>query len=67
MSRYTGGKLPDYIKDTDLPLLGSSLPVVMEDGNWTSVLVEFESQIQRGVESIRMCIILSTYLFRDVR
>lgn len=51
MSRkYTGGKLPDYIKDTDLPLLGADLPVVMQDGQWTDVLVEFESQKQRGVD-----------------
>lgn len=50
MSIYTGGKLPDYIKDTDLPLLGGDLQVVMDDGNWMSVLVDFESQVQRGVD-----------------
>jgi hypothetical protein len=45
-----GGKLADYIKDTDLPLLGSNLPVIFEDGNWSSMLVEFESQVRAGID-----------------
>lgn len=47
---YTGGVLPDYIKDTDLPLLGSSAPVVVENGDWTKYLVEYETQKKRNVD-----------------
>jgi hypothetical protein len=45
-----GGKIADYIKDTDLPLLGSNLPVIFNDGNWTSMLVEYEAQSRGGID-----------------
>lgn len=48
--QYTGGVLPDYIKDTDLPLLGSDLQVIMKDGQWIDVLVEYEGQKKGNVD-----------------
>lgn len=44
---YKGGKLPDYIKDTDLPLLGAGLKVVRPDGQWLDYIPEYETQLKQ--------------------